>query len=186
MILGGGGSNWPTGILADPPTHPPTHPHQKIFPQEKNEIYQRGPNLEVNCRYTNFFLASDPPTHPPARYSINQPLSKGLGCTVAQDCADVCQEHVGAVFRGLRFFVAVKRARHELCLVAFKTLCTFVPWDGGAVVGSAEGRQLTTAVVFSFISVRIGVGRHCTVATPELKSRRRCHRAARCTTYKCP
>ena len=74
MILGGGGSNWPPGILADPPTHPP----QKIFPQEKNEIYQRGPNLEVDFRYTNFFLASDPPTHPPPRYSINQPLSKGL------------------------------------------------------------------------------------------------------------
>ena len=54
---GGGGSNWPPGILADPPTHP----HQKIFPPEKNEIYQRGPNLEVDFRYTNFFLASDPP-----------------------------------------------------------------------------------------------------------------------------
>ena len=58
---GGGGSNWPPGILADPPSHP----HQKIFPQEKNEIYQRGPNLEVDFRYTNFFLASDPPTPPP-------------------------------------------------------------------------------------------------------------------------
>ena len=58
---GGGGANWSPGILADPPTHP----HQKIFPQEKNEIYQRGPNLEVDFRYTNFFLASDPPTHPP-------------------------------------------------------------------------------------------------------------------------
>ena len=54
---GGGGSNWPPGILADPSTHP----HQKIFPQEKNEIYPRGPNLEVDFRYTNFFLASDPP-----------------------------------------------------------------------------------------------------------------------------
>ena len=72
MILGGGGANWPPGILADPPTHP----HQKIFPQEKNEIYQRGPNLEVDFRYTNFFLASEPP--PPPRCSINQPLSKGL------------------------------------------------------------------------------------------------------------
>ena len=61
VILGGGGSNWPPGILADPPTHP----RQKIFPQEKNEIYQRGPNLEANFRYTNFFLASDPPTPPP-------------------------------------------------------------------------------------------------------------------------
>ena len=69
---GGGGSNWPPGILADPPPHP----HQKIFPQENNEIYQRGLNLEVDFRYTNFFLASDPP--PPPRYSINQPLSKGL------------------------------------------------------------------------------------------------------------
>ena len=57
---GGGGSNWPPGILADPPTHP----HQKIFPQVKNEIYQRGPNLEVDFRYTNFFLASDPPPPP--------------------------------------------------------------------------------------------------------------------------
>ena len=57
VILGGGGGNWPPGILADPPTHP----HQKIFRQEKNEIYQRGPNLEVDVRYTNFFLASDPP-----------------------------------------------------------------------------------------------------------------------------
>ena len=54
---GGGGSNWPPGILADPPTHP----HQKMFPQDKNEIYQRGPNLEVDFRYTNFVLASDPP-----------------------------------------------------------------------------------------------------------------------------
>ena len=73
MILGGGGSNWPPRILADPPTHP----HQKFFPQEKNEIYQRGPNLEVDFRYANFFLASDPPT-PLPWYSINQPLSKGL------------------------------------------------------------------------------------------------------------
>ena len=62
VILGGGGGvKLAPGILADPPTHP----HQEIFPQEKNEIYQRGPNLEVDFRYTNFFLASDPPTHPP-------------------------------------------------------------------------------------------------------------------------
>ena len=34
--------------------HP--HPHQQI--QEKNEIYQRGPklNLEVDFKYTNFFF----------------------------------------------------------------------------------------------------------------------------------
>ena len=58
VILGGGGLNWPPGILADPPTHPPT---LENFSSEKNEIYQRGPNLEVDFRYTNFFLASDPP-----------------------------------------------------------------------------------------------------------------------------
>ena len=57
-------------ILADPPTHPPTqpptHPHQKIFPRETNmKFTQRGPNLEVDFRYTNFFLASDPPPPPP-------------------------------------------------------------------------------------------------------------------------
>ena len=58
VILGGGGQIAPPGFWL---THPPTHPHQKIFPQEKNEIYQRGPNLGVDFRYTNFFLASDPP-----------------------------------------------------------------------------------------------------------------------------
>ena len=61
VILGGGGQIGPPGFWL---THPPTHPHQKIFPQEKNEIYQRGPNLEVDFRYTNFFLASDPPPPP--------------------------------------------------------------------------------------------------------------------------
>ena len=78
MILGGGGEGQigPPGFWL---THPPTHPHQKIFPQEKDEIYQRGPNLEVDFRYTNFFWPlTHPPTHPPPRYSINQPLSKGL------------------------------------------------------------------------------------------------------------
>ena len=58
---GGGGQIGPPGFWL---THPPTHPHQKIFPQEKNAIYQRGPNLEVDFRYTNFFLASDPPPPP--------------------------------------------------------------------------------------------------------------------------
>ena len=28
------------------------------------KFYQRGPNLEVDFRYTNFFLASDPPPPP--------------------------------------------------------------------------------------------------------------------------
>ena len=57
---GGGGGR---GLNPPPPRgiDPPTHPHQKAFPQEQNEIYERGPNLEVDLRYTNFFLASDPP-----------------------------------------------------------------------------------------------------------------------------
>ena len=55
---GGGRRN---GSLAPPPD-PPAHPHQKTFPQEQNEIYQRGPKLEVEFGYTNFFW---PLTRPP-------------------------------------------------------------------------------------------------------------------------
>ena len=86
-------------------THPHTH-NRKNFPQEKNEIYQRGPNLEVDFRYTNFVLTSGPPPPcvtfrwvevslrgpgqlpflpsraacppPPQCSIIKQPLSKGL------------------------------------------------------------------------------------------------------------
>ena len=83
LVIGGGGYNLTIKLNLPPPpgfwlTHPPTHPDQKIFPQEKNENYQRGPGLEVNFRDTNFLLASDPPTHPPPGCSINQPLCKGL------------------------------------------------------------------------------------------------------------
>ena len=70
MLEGGGVLNWPLWGFG-----PPTHPHQKIFPQEKNEICQRGPNLDVDLTDTNLFLASDPP---PPGCSISQPLSKGL------------------------------------------------------------------------------------------------------------
>ena len=86
---GGGGSNWPPGILADPPTHP----HQKIFPQEKNEIYQRGPNLEVDIGTQTFFWPLTHPPPPPPRYSINQPLSKGLVRSILahNTCRGRCQ-----------------------------------------------------------------------------------------------
>ena len=40
--------------LPDPPTQPPTHV-TKFFLSKKKEIYQRGPKLEVDFRYTNFF-----------------------------------------------------------------------------------------------------------------------------------
>ena len=49
-------------------THLPTHRHQKVVPQEKNEIYQRGPKLEVGCRYTNFVFGLCPPPPPTAVY----------------------------------------------------------------------------------------------------------------------
>ena len=42
----------------------PPPPHQKNVPEDNNEIYQRGPKLEVDFGYANFFLASDPPTAP--------------------------------------------------------------------------------------------------------------------------
>ena len=66
---GGGGELVPTGILADPPTHPPTHPHQKF--SGKNENYQRGPKWEVNFRYTNFG-----PLNPPFPRVLYQPATE--------------------------------------------------------------------------------------------------------------
>ena len=39
---------------------PPTHPHQKMLHREKKEIYQRGPNSEVNIRHTNLFFGLYP------------------------------------------------------------------------------------------------------------------------------
>ena len=59
----------------------PPYTHEKIFHQEKNEIHQTGPKLEVDFRYTNFFWPLTPPP-PQPRYSINQPLSKGLAGTL--------------------------------------------------------------------------------------------------------
>ena len=42
---GEGGTEWQPGLLRlpHPATHPPTHPHEKIFPWGKSEIYQRVP-----------------------------------------------------------------------------------------------------------------------------------------------
>ena len=59
---------WPAHPPTYRPAHLPTRPHQKTVPPEKNEIYQTGPNLQVDFRYANFFLASDtPPPQPPAK-----------------------------------------------------------------------------------------------------------------------
>ena len=69
LPLPGGGGVGGKAAWAPPPD-PPTPSHQKSF-HGKNEIYQRGPKLEVDFRYTKF-LASDPPTHappPPPGYS---------------------------------------------------------------------------------------------------------------------
>ena len=55
-LPGGGGGGMAAWALPPDPT-PPT---SEIFTPEKNEIYQRGPKLEVNLRHTNSFLASDP------------------------------------------------------------------------------------------------------------------------------
>ena len=47
------------------PTPPAPHPHiRKFFLREQNEIYQRGPELEVDCRYTNFFGGAVTPPPP--------------------------------------------------------------------------------------------------------------------------
>ena len=49
---GGGMAAW--APPPDPPTHPPTS--EKFSSGEKKEIYQRGPQLEVDFRYTNLFF----------------------------------------------------------------------------------------------------------------------------------
>ena len=148
---GGGGSNWPPGILADPPTHP----HQKIFPQEKNEIYQRGPNLEVDFRYTNFFLASDPP---PPRYSINQPLSKGLAGMPCSDKAVLCVARADISIRPQKpkppeqplDRALVRAAPVPICrctlTLDYPTLHASEPADNSSVEGLLEnGRQTGTS-----------------------------------------
>ena len=48
----GGGSFWGPGQA---PANPPNHQHQKNCLQGKNEMYGRGPNLEANSGYTNYF-----------------------------------------------------------------------------------------------------------------------------------
>ena len=44
-----------------PHTSVPTHPHQKTFPQAKNEIYQRGRKFQADFRYTKFLWSLTPP-----------------------------------------------------------------------------------------------------------------------------
>ena len=48
---GEGGGGWQPGLLRL--THPSTTHIRTLFRQEKNEIYQRGPKLQVNFRYTD-------------------------------------------------------------------------------------------------------------------------------------
>ena len=66
------------GLPEDQATPPPpglahSHPPTSQNFSEKTEMYQRGPNLEVDLRYTNLFSASTPPTH------RTPPLSGGGG-----------------------------------------------------------------------------------------------------------
>ena len=71
VIRGGGGSNWPPGILADPPTHP----HQKIFPQEKNEITSQR---LLDQSQAGVYMGKTP--HTPHFGPIRVPYPKGLNC----------------------------------------------------------------------------------------------------------
>ena len=75
-VTGGGGG----GMAARaPPPATPTH-IRGVFLGNKNEIYQRGPTLEGNFRYTNFsFLASAPPPRGGGGgYRSRSPLRRGL------------------------------------------------------------------------------------------------------------
>ena len=68
------GAEWQPGLLRLTP--PPPTGIRKVFLKKKNGIYQKGPNLEVEFRYTNFLLTSDP------RQRSRSPLRRGL--SVAQ------------------------------------------------------------------------------------------------------
>ena len=69
----GGGGDGSLRAWAPPPDPPPT---SENFPQDKNDVYQRGPKLEVDFRYTNF-LASNPPS--PDKGLVPNPPGKGHG-----------------------------------------------------------------------------------------------------------
>ena len=74
VILGGGGQIGPPGFWL---THPPTH-IRKFFLRKKMKFIKGARTWRSILGTQTFFC---PLTHPPPppRYSINQPLSKGLG-----------------------------------------------------------------------------------------------------------
>ena len=87
------------GALASPsqPTHPPTHPHQKSFPQAKKEIYWK---FEADFSYTQKILAFDPPApHPP----------QGVGSPEAIACWNTLGSEVAEAADGA---LGRERARH--------------------------------------------------------------------------
>ena len=71
VILGGGGQIGPPGFWL---THPPTH-IRKFFLRKKMKFIKGARTWRSILGTQTFFW---PLTPPPPRYSINQPLSKGL------------------------------------------------------------------------------------------------------------
>ena len=75
MILGwGGGQIGPPGLWL---THPPTH-IRKFFLRKKMKLIKRARTWRWILGTQTFFWPLTHPPTPPPRYSINQPLSKGL------------------------------------------------------------------------------------------------------------
>ena len=72
---GGGGQIGPPGFWL---THPPTH-IRKFFLRKKMKFIKGARTWRsILGTQTFFWPLTHPPTPPPPRYSINQPLSKGL------------------------------------------------------------------------------------------------------------
>ena len=102
-----GGMEWQPGLLRR--THPPTYlPTSETFFSEKKEISHRGPKVEVDFRFTTFFLASDPPTpHPLASITVatkpwpdrstpsahQHPQSLALPCNYLKANHKKCPQH---------------------------------------------------------------------------------------------
>ena len=134
------------------PTHPPTHPHQRIsFPREKkNETYQRRPKLEADCWHTNFFW---PLTHQPNRWAIRESLrrvrqwyARSNACpmhvfgTVA--CSGNGYDAGGSKRTGRTLLKAKHRDRTPQCL-CFSIFWGSKPWQAGEARSPEGTREIS-------------------------------------------
>ena len=164
-VHGGGGGGWQPGLLR----LTPPHPCQQIFPQEKNEVYQRGLELEVDFRYTNFFSGLCPPPPPPCDISVGLMLLYG-----ALDSHPFVPSHVASGRCVLSAAAAGALAGVVSALAGPSRWCTAVvlvvapPPPGGSVkfASNTSGATRHAALQASGLTFLGRLPRATTVATP--------------------